>query len=447
MNKQVTTWPAAPRNLAPWTSALWICCVALLSAIGEPRDGQAAFVNFINGGDFNSAANWDDGNVPTNDFDQHFVQDDLTATFTSGETAVFLLAVGDTSTGRLDISGGNLKVTGSDRFEVGRSAGGSGEVNLTDSAILTTDGAVVGTRSVGVVRIGPNALFDLKDADVTDRDIRIGSFGPNFNPALEPDLDGDGLVVVQGTLDGSSAIISQSGARGELRLEGGTIDLVNRLWMNLCEGCASTAGRSAKVSIVGSTGTFLVGGGDILADVPTAIFSFTADQNGVTPIVVNSGAEINTATLELDLDAFAFTSTSTLTLIDAIPTLLSGQFGTVTFLGNTTADVNYDTFNGDVFLSSFQSSAIAGDFDGDGDVDGDDLTGTPLGWQSRFGSDLTGGDFLAWQRNLGSGTSLATAVPEPGTWASTLAALTGWLMSCACWPSRRPTRRRLGWSL
>jgi len=46
-----------------------------------------------------------------------------------------------------------------------------------------------------------------------------------------------------------------------------------------------------------------------------------------------------------------------------------------------------------------------GDFDSDGDVDGDDLYDPALGWQARFGNDLDGSDFLTWQRNLGNGLS------------------------------------------
>ena len=58
---------------------------------------------------------------------------------------------------------------------------------------------------------------------------------------------------------------------------------------------------------------------------------------------------------------------------------------------------------------------LPGDFNTDGQVDGDDLTDTTEGWQDRFGSDLFGSDFLTWQRNLGSGVPLGaavTAVPE-----------------------------------
>jgi hypothetical protein len=136
--------------------------------------------------------------------------------------------------------------------------------------------------------------------------------------------------------------------------------------------------QSAKVSIVGSSGTFNVGldpdpsvvdplppPRNLRAAAPTAIFSFTADVGGVTPIVVvdnpgetSGSASINTAKLELNLDAY--TSTAPLTLINAPPGGLSGAFGSVTFLGRRTAAVNYDVVNGDVILNNFHSAAMSG---------------------------------------------------------------------------------------
>lgn len=66
-----------------------------------------------------------------------------------------------------------------------------------------------------------------------------------------------------------------------------------------------------------------------------------------------------------------------------------------------------------------------GDFDGDNDVDGRDLSQ----WESGFGpgngadadsdGDSDGADFLTWQRNVGTGVSASPAnrpVPEPGAW-------------------------------
>jgi len=69
------------------------------------------------------------------------------------------------------------------------------------------------------------------------------------------------------------------------------------------------------------------------------------------------------------------------------------------------------------------------DFDGDGDVDGDDLTDSVDGWEARFGTDLDGSDFLAWQRNFTgpaglSGAVSTTGVPEPSSVALVLISIT-----------------------
>jgi hypothetical protein len=75
-----------------------------------------------------------------------------------------------------------------------------------------------------------------------------------------------------------------------------------------------------------------------------------------------------------------------------------------------------------VAVWSAPSATATGDFDEDGDVDGDDLAR----WLGDFGvnnlsdadddGDSDGADFLAWQQQLGSGvpaTAAAAAVPEP----------------------------------
>jgi len=66
-----------------------------------------------------------------------------------------------------------------------------------------------------------------------------------------------------------------------------------------------------------------------------------------------------------------------------------------------------------------QPGDFPGDFDGDGDVDGDDLTDPVDGWKARYGVDLDGSDFLAWQRNITTGPAglagSAAGVPEPSS--------------------------------
>jgi hypothetical protein len=66
---------------------------------------------------------------------------------------------------------------------------------------------------------------------------------------------------------------------------------------------------------------------------------------------------------------------------------------------------------------------IAGDFDNDNDVDGDDLDEWRMDFAVSAGSDADGdgdsdgNDLLAWQRNLGASAAVVatTPVPEPGT--------------------------------
>jgi hypothetical protein len=84
---------------------------------------------------------------------------------------------------------------------------------------------------------------------------------------------------------------------------------------------------------------------------------------------------------------------------------------------------------------------VPGDFDGDGDVDGDDLSQ----WEEDYGmnggsdadgdGDSDGDDFLVWQRNFGAGavSSSTTAVPEPGA---------GLLAMVGLVPATRPRAQR-----
>lgn len=269
-----------------------------------------------------------------------------------------------------------------------------GEIILTGTSTLTGNGLIVGERTKGLLSVGPDSLVDLRDWIIDDgephfggtQDIRIGNYGPAFFQFIEPGLDGRGLVDLQGTLNANAMYLSENGAKGEIRLSGGTVSLNGALIMDLCGGCVSPgtpandaklALRSAKVSIIGSSGSFNVGldpdplvvdpappERDLLAASPTAGFSFTADAGGVTPITVvenvgelSGSANIEGAKLELNLDAYL--SASPLTLINAPAGQLFGTFGAVTFLGSRTATVNYDTFNGDVFLSNFQNGAGA----------------------------------------------------------------------------------------
>lgn len=267
-----------------------------------------------------------------------------------------------------------------------------GEVIMTGASTLTANGMVVGERTKGLLSIGPAALAEVRIWDTTvlpnqfggTDDMRVGSYGPAYDDfGAEPGMDGNGLVDVQGTLNAKDIYLSNNGAKGEIRLSGGNVNLNGALRMNLCEVCQSDpallAQRASKVTIIGSAGSFTIGldpdpmvltptppPRDLLAASTTATFSFTADTGGVTPIVIaqnvlpepSGTAYIDGANLRINLDAY--TSSSPLTLINAPALQLIGDFGSITFLGSRTATPVYDRANGDFRLINFQNGAGAG---------------------------------------------------------------------------------------
>ena len=91
-----------------------------ISAVGP--DCRAANVNFQNGGDFNSAANWSDNLPPTLNANVYFVQNNLTATIASGSPSLRDLVVGNDSFGILNMTGGSLSILDSSQggIELGR---------------------------------------------------------------------------------------------------------------------------------------------------------------------------------------------------------------------------------------------------------------------------------------------------------------------------------------
>jgi len=124
--------------------------------------------------------------------------------------------------------------------------------------------------------------------------------------------------------------------------------------------------------------------------------------------------------------------------------VLVGDTGPYQLLLCIAAHTNSPRFVDNVKVYSLAS--LGADFDGDGDVDGDDF----IRWQIGFGDFPTGGaqkidgdydndgdvdgdDFLGWQAEFGSGSGLASAaVPEPASIALLIA-----LFVCATVVRRR----------
>jgi hypothetical protein len=117
--------------------------------------------------------------------------------------------------------------------------------------------------------------------------------------------------------------------------------------------------------------------------------------------------------------------------------LMSGNWG------GSPATVYVDNLR----LTNLSSAAAGADFDGDGAIDGDDLTwwrygagGTRHGDADGDG-DTDGADFLVWQRQLAP--SGATAVPEPG--AGVLAVFFAIAVGCRAFAIGPGRAKRLPW--
>lgn len=80
-----------------------------------------------------------------------------------------------------------------------------------------------------------------------------------------------------------------------------------------------------------------------------------------------------------------------------VPGLYIAGSGAMTIGGST---VNYAGI--ETSQMHRQTQRLDGDFDGNGTVNGEDLTHPTLGFYARYGEDLDGRDFLTWQRNVGN---------------------------------------------
>jgi hypothetical protein len=453
--------------------------------LGHQAAGQTIQHIFLDTtGDFGVADNWSDptkapptlppGATFDHSFYNYYINGNRTATISAGAPngshfEVHNLFLGDSppaeapTPGTLIFEGGPAPAPGefgasltvpTNRFILGQrcnnsnsggdpfgACGGGGQVIMNGSADLLAGGIRIGERDFGSLVIGPDARVrsGIVESDVLSRrDLRIGSFGPSRGliEPIQQRLEGEGYVEVHGTLVANTIYMPESGATGHLKvMPGGTVD-IRGIDMRFEPGLSS---RSSLLEIVGSGGSFTMSAGNLLASHPTATLKFTADAGGVTPIVGGASADVDGGNLVLDLDDFNFTSTSTMTLIDVQPDVLFGEFGNVTFLGNTTATVNYDVANGNVFLSNFMSTdppGIFGDYNDNGTVDAADYVvwRNNLGTMTSLPNDMTPGlvspaDYDEWRTRFGmtsSGGAAARPIPEPG-------AFTAVALLMACW--------------
>ncbi len=239
------------------------------------------------------------------------IQDFRTAVFSSGSTTLGGLIVSDSSFGRLRMTGGSLTLLkqvevleigrernqdslqgdynlngitdaadstvwqdtlGQELINPGKGADGDesgfidapdydfwadrfglitrgGELIMTGSSTITTNGAAVGRRSLGVLSVGPDAVVNVRgpksigSSDIRSNFLEIGIYGPAYITGTLPGGGGgelgfaaDGLVIVEGTVNADILRIEVFGGKGEFRLlPGGSVNLNGAVILSDCD--------------------------------------------------------------------------------------------------------------------------------------------------------------------------------------------------------------------
>ena len=184
------------------------------------------------------------------------------------------------------------------------------------------------------------------------------------------------------------------------------------------------------------------------------------DVTGDTQLVVRKGDPIEFSPGDSrDITDFPFTDAFEFNDLGqiAVRPLLEGPASAVLLFGTPAemvgGDFNNDGLvNGRDLLNWQRTDAVSaaltawqgtygfpfeGDFDGDGDVDANDLTDPLLGWQSRYGVDLDGSSFLSWQRQIrGDTDTIPTVIPVPES-SMAVALFTASRLAQMCFRKRR----------
>ncbi|HEX6961599.1 MAG TPA: autotransporter-associated beta strand repeat-containing protein [Lacipirellula sp.] len=323
-------------------------------------------------------------------------------------------------TGTVHLSGGNLVTTGNRDPSTDPVPN---PINVTADAVIATtrqldDAVEVDFTSNSISGTGGTLTF---------RNDATGTANPDNQ--FEPRFSGSGfnfsrpIVIAEGLNDpvnrttrlnsanasGTQTFSGEISGPGSFRrmVDGGTTVLTAA---NSYSGGTDVEGGILTVSGAGA----ILGGGDVTVtggslDISSGVANAIANTATLSISgtgMVNLGAGVNDIIAVLSLGG-----------VDQA----SGTYGS----SASSATFKLDQyFSGPGILTVQAAASFAADFDNDSDVDSDDLNA----WKSGFGAgttkgqgdadadlDVDGADFLAWQRQLGSGASVAAvaAVPEP----------------------------------
>ncbi len=224
----------------------------------------------------------------------------------------------------------------------------------------------------------------------------------DFESFETPLLSDSGDVIVHGELVAGVGGVTASDSRGIWSFDGVTSNEIARSGSAGVPGIVGASFDDFEKYVLNSAGQIALKaslqlGGAVGASNDSGLWLM--DSGGAGVLIAQEGDNLAGRTIA-SLDFVGGSGGN-----DGSPTALND-------LGNLLFSVDFT--NGDSGLFLFQN--LKADFDGDGDVDSNDLTHPTLGWEARYGVDLNGLDFLDWQQEFGTGIPLTpnlSAVPEP----------------------------------
>ncbi len=344
--------------------------------------------------------------------------------------AIYVQGTGSGSSGALAVlNGGSLT---SARAVIRGLNAGSGSVLV--SGLGSTWNVTSGPITIGL----PEAGFTTGPTSLTINP------GAHVNVANDIELNNNGTLNLQGgtlsTKSIRSNIVSDPEYRGFFNWDAGTLHVDEVYGTVINEGGRMAPGRVAagRTEIFGNYSQEAAATLDI--ELGGTLATVQHDYLAVSGFTF-LGGELNLSLI----NSFTPTSDQVFTILDSLGPI-TGDFinvangqrlatsdGLGSFLVNYGSTSAFDPFQ--VVLSDFAANTIPGDFNGDGRVDGNDLTK----WQQSYGQNnnaafgggvVNGRSFLDWQRNFGAGGAASPAlsnVPEPNTILLALVATIGLL--------------------
>ncbi len=227
-------------------------------------------------------------------------------------------------------------------------------MNMTGDAVLEIQGSdpIIGDRDQGTLNIGGNASVISTRPDGAYW--RIGNYGPSIDNGLE----GNGLLNVteNGSFSAHVIFLGSADGDGELRVsDHGSVTLTDNLVLN---SNVDMPNRSALVHMIGSNATLSAlnfESANGLTQVHNQL-EFTADVDGVSPILLSDAVNITNNDLVVNLDGFSLAIGETLLLFDAAPGRVFGEFASSVVNdglfteGGVPHRVIYDQVNGDILV-------------------------------------------------------------------------------------------------